>query len=79
MGGLPRISVRRAIAAVVVLAVVSYHFAGGLNTYVVTLSYGNRASAALTLLACDAVELGTEATITSAFVIPRNMPGPLAC
>jgi hypothetical protein len=31
------------------------------------------------LLACDAVELGTGATITSAFVIPRHMPGPLAC
>lgn len=45
MGDLPRISVRRTVAAVVVLAVVSYHFAGGLNTYVVTLSYGNRASA----------------------------------
>jgi len=44
-------------------------FADGLNTYTVTLSYGNCRRRALTLLACDAVALVTGATITVAFVI----------
>jgi hypothetical protein len=44
-------------------------FADGLNTYTVTPSYGNCRRRALTLLACDAVALVMEATITLAFVI----------